>query len=138
MTLCPFCDLANSRIIAENDYAKVIFSNPRLTKGHLLVIPKRHIEQPWSIKKSEREAIFEFIDKYQKLLAKRLGTGCDVRQNYRPFLEQGRLKVNHLHYHLIPRVFEDELYEKSQIYEKDIFVKLKESEIAETLALLKD
>lgn len=136
MNFCPFCDTGSSRVIAENGHAKVIFSNPRLAKGHLLVIPKRHIEQPWDTKKNEREAIFEFIDRYQKILAEKLSTGCDVRQNYRPFLEQGRLKVNHLHYHLIPRVFEDEIYKKSQIHEKDIFIDLQDSEITETLILI--
>lgn len=136
MATCPFCNLDKSRVISENDHAKVIFSNPRLTRGHLLVIPKRHVEQPWDTRADERKAIFEFIDKYQKILAEKLGTGCDVRQNYRPFLEQGRLKVNHLHYHLIPRIFEDELYEKSQIHEKDIFADLAENEIVETLMLI--
>lgn len=130
MLNCPFCELSNkTRTIAENKFARVIFSNPRLTEGHLLVTPKRHVEQPWTLEPNEREDIFELIDKYQKILAEQVGTGCDVRQNYRPFIDQGQLKVNHLHYHLIPRTLEDEIYLKTQIFERDIFKDLSAEEI---------
>lgn len=47
--------------------------------------------------------------------------GCDIRQNYRPFQKESNLKVNHLHFHVIPRELEDELYQKSMIYEKEVF-----------------
>lgn len=57
--------------------------------------------------------------------------GGDLRQNYRPFMKEGVLKVDHLHFHLIPRAWEDEIYNKSQIFEKDIFKKLDVVEINE-------
>jgi len=57
-------------------------------------------------------AVWKMIKKYQKILAERVGAGCDVRENFRPFLKQGRLKVDHLHWHLIPRTYEDEIYRK--------------------------
>jgi len=100
---------------------RVIFSNPRLMKGHLLVTPKRHVEQPWELAEHELKEIFFHIHALQKKLAETLGTGCDIRQNYRPFIKQGRLKVDHLHFHLLPRTFQDDLYEKSMKFETDIF-----------------
>jgi histidine triad (HIT) family protein len=136
---CPFCDTStNNRVFSESKLVKVIFSNPRLVEGHLLVIPKRHIEEPWELDKQERDEVFHFINSLQKKISQTLGTGCDVRQNYRPFIIQGKLKIDHVHYHLIPRKFEDELYEKSQIYEKDIFGDLPNSEVDKVMSLLQD
>lgn len=43
-------------------------------------------------------------------------------------MKQSRLKIDHLHFHLLPREFEDELYQKCQIYETDIFRMLTEEE----------
>ncbi len=62
------------------------------------------------------------------MLASGLATGCDVRQNYRPFLVQGRLKVDHVHFHILPRTFQDELYEKSMRFETDMFQDMTERE----------
>ncbi len=115
---------------------RVIYSNPRLMKGHLLVIPKRHVERPWELTESELKELFYHIHKLQKKLSETLGTGCDIRQNYRPFMKDGRLKVAHLHFHLLPRSFEDELYEKSMKYETDIFVDLPDGETDEVKSLL--
>jgi hypothetical protein len=39
------------------------------------------------------------MKKYQKLLVERIGEGCDVRENYRPFLQQSQLKIDHVHWH---------------------------------------
>jgi diadenosine tetraphosphate (Ap4A) HIT family hydrolase len=135
---CPFCsDLVNERVVAESECVRVILSNPRLTKGHLLVIPKRHVEMPWELTNQEVSEIFDHIKILQKRLSEVFGTGCDVRQNYRPFLKQGRLKVDHIHYHLIPRRFKDELYEKTLKYEVDIFTDITKKEAEEVRRLIK-
>jgi diadenosine tetraphosphate (Ap4A) HIT family hydrolase len=137
MDKCPFCDdKIRERMIQESDNARVFFSNPRLTKGHLLVTPKRHVEQPWQLTDQELKEIFTHIHQLQMRLSETLGTGCDIRQNYRPFIQQGRLKVDHLHFHLIPRTLKDELYEKSMIFETEIFKKLSNAEIKEVRAIL--
>ncbi|MEK7477940.1 MAG: hypothetical protein AAB645_01045 [Patescibacteria group bacterium] len=51
----------------------------------------------------------------------KFSSGCDVRQNCRPFMKQTDLKIDHLHFHLQPRELNDELYKKCQIHEKEIF-----------------
>jgi ATP adenylyltransferase len=138
MKPCPFCHVSpRDHLVAESGMVKVIFSNPRLVKGHLLIIPKRHVEQPWELTGQEQIEVLAFITKFQRRLSQTIGTGCDVRQNYRPFLIQGKLKVDHVHYHLLPRKLEDELYTKCQIYEKEIFINLCDSEIAEVEQQLK-
>ena len=138
MNDCPFCDIdeVKTRMLQETKTVRVIFSNPRLMKGHLLVTPKRHVEQLWDLSEMELKETFSHIYKLQKQLAETLGTGCDIRQNYRPFMKQGRLKVDHLHFHLLPRTFKDDLYERSMKYETDIFADLIQGEIEEVKAAL--
>jgi len=115
----------------------VTLSNPRLMKGHLLVIPKRHVEKISELSDEERSALLDLVIKFQELIIAKLAPGCDIRQNYRPFQKQGRIKVTHLHIHLLPRNLKDELYEGCQKYETEIFTVLstkEESEIANLLA----
>ena len=59
-----------------------------------------------------------------------LGEGVDIRQNYRPFLEQSKLKVDHVHFHVYPRSLNDYLYQVSEQYETDLFADLDETEAA--------
>jgi len=136
---CPFCniDKEGTRIIKEGKYNYVYFSNPRLMDGHLLVIPKRHIERLSELSKDEKEELFDLVIEYQEKILENIAKGCDIRQNYRPFQKQDDLKLDHLHIHLQPREFKDELYQKSQIFEKDIFRKLTQEEINKISKLLK-
>lgn len=100
--------------------------------------PKRHVEKPWDITPEEREDIFELIGFIeQRLIAAGLGDGCDVRQNYRPFMKQGRVKVDHVHYHVIPRSLEDYIYQISEKYDSELFADLDPAEAKEVAKLLK-
>lgn len=136
---CPFCniDKEKTRIIRKGKNIFVVFSNPRLMEGHLLVIPKRHVEKLSELNKEEREELFETVIDFQEKILSKISKGCDIRQNYRPFQRQDNLKVSHLHIHLQPREFEDQLYKKSQIFEKEIFRGLTKTEIGRVNKLLK-
>ena len=96
--------------------------------GHLLVVPKRHVEKLSALQEDERRELFEKVIQFQEKILSKLASGCDIRQNYRPFQKQSNLKVNHLHIHLQPRELEDELYEKCQIFETKIFSNLTKEE----------
>ncbi len=134
---CPFCD-AKRTLLMENDLAVAFLSNPRKVPGHTLVVPKRHVEKPWDVNEEERLAIFELINSIeQKIITSGLGDGVDVRQNYRPFLKQGKLKVDHVHYHLIPRALEDYIYQISEKYDSELFADLDAKEAKEVSKLLK-
>ena len=130
---CVFCNLnlERTRVISESENIFAILSNPALVEGHCLVIPKRHVEKLNELSEDERVDLFEQMIKLQELLSKQYNSGCDIRQNYRPFQKEGDLKVNHLHIHLQPRNFEDELYHKCQVFEKDLFRMLNENELDE-------
>ena len=133
---CPFCNLGD-RVLKENKTAKAFLSNPRKVPGHFLVSPKRHVEKPWDITKEERDDVFELINFIEQKIIGKLGDGCDVRQNYRPFMNQGRVKVDHIHYHVIPRSHEDYIYQISEKYDTELFADLDQSEAKEVAKLLK-
>jgi diadenosine tetraphosphate (Ap4A) HIT family hydrolase len=117
---CPFCD-PRERVLKENALAFALLSNPRRMPGHFLVIPKRHVEKPWEITEEETRDIFELIKFIQQRIVPAIGEGCDVRQHYRPFLPQGRTKINHIHYHVMPRNFKDRLYEICESRDSELF-----------------
>ena len=126
---CPFCNIEKNRILTERKFTRVIFSNPRLMPGHLLVIPKRHVEKLSELSKEEQQELFKTTIEFQEKILAKIASGCDIRINYRPFQKQDDLKVNHLHIHLQPRELFDELYQKCQIFERDVFEDLKLEEL---------
>jgi len=135
-TDCPFCD-PNEHWLKENELARVVLSNPRKVPGHFLVTPKRHVEKPWELTPEELQAIFELIFFIEQRIIGKLGDGVDVRQNYRPFLQQDGLKVNHVHFHVLPRAREDYIYKVSEQFERDLFAELDDLERKEVEKLLK-
>ncbi len=129
--MCPFCNInkEKNRIIKAGKYVWVIMSNPRLVEGHLLVVPKRHVEKLSELNNDEKDELVNTTIEFQELILKKYASGCDIRQNCRPFQKESKLKVNHLHIHLQPRELFDELYKVSQIYEKELFKDLGDKEI---------
>ena len=135
---CPFCNInpEKTKILKEGDYTRVIFSNPRLMPSHLLVIPKRHVEKLSELNEAEKQELLNTVIKFQEKILDKIASGCDIRINYRPFQKQDDLKVNRLHVHLQPRELFDELYEKSQRFEKEVFKELSSDEAEKIKALL--
>jgi diadenosine tetraphosphate (Ap4A) HIT family hydrolase len=138
MENCPFCIINKEKtiILEETKFSRAIFSNPALVPCHILIIPKRHLEKISDLTKEELEDMMNLTIKFEEKLLKRF-SGCDIRQNFRPFQKQDRFKVNHFHIHLQPREFEDELYKKCQIHEKIIFKDINLEELKKQEALLK-
>jgi len=111
---CPFCTIntEKTRIVEEKEQVFVILSNPRLMPGHILIIPKRHVEKPSQLSEPERKELFDTALEFQEKILAKLASGCDMTQHCRPFQPESQLKVNHVHIHLRPRELKDELYQK--------------------------
>lgn len=133
--VCPFCN-PKDRVLKENEHAIVILSNPRKVPGHFLVLPKRHIEKPWELSKEELQGIFDLIFFVEQRVIGKLGEGCDIRQNYRPFIPRDRLKSDHVLFHVIPRSLGDYLWQVSEKFERDLFADLDPLEHDEVAKLL--
>lgn len=126
-TICPFCDPASNdeRVLKQNGLAQAVLSDPHKVPGHFLVMPKRHVEKPWDLTPEELQAVFDLIFEIEQKVMGKLGDGCDIRQNYRPFNELG---VKHVIFHILPRSAEDYLYKVSEQYESDLYVELDDME----------
>lgn len=62
---CPFCD-PKEAVISGDQLSYAMLSNPRKVAGHLLVIPRRHVERPWELTARETISIFGTIAQLQK------------------------------------------------------------------------
>ncbi len=74
---------------------------------------------------------------FQDYILENVASGCDIRQHCKPFLPESRLKVNHVHFHVLPREFQDELFLHSQKND-EVFTDLGEDERDHFLMLFRD
>jgi diadenosine tetraphosphate (Ap4A) HIT family hydrolase len=131
---CRFCKIItqnSKQIIRETDHTVTIPSNPKLMHGHLLVVPKRHIEKLSELTKEERADLFDETINVQEKVLETLAPGCDISQHFRPYIPGGASKITHIHIHIRPRDLDDELYQKVQARENDVFTDTKENELEE-------
>lgn len=92
----------------------VLLSDPHKVPGHVLVMPKRHIEAPHEMTPQELLDIFELIYLVQDRFMGKLGDGFDIRQSYWPFMQSGKLKARHMLFHVVPRSEGDYLFKLAE------------------------
>lgn len=126
---CRFCNInpERTKIVEEFEHVKVILANPRLMPGHLLVIPKRHVERMSELNDAELLELIHVVNTYCDKVLK-FAKGYMVKNNFMPFLEESRLKVNHMHIHILPRNFSDDLYTKALFNESTLYEDLSDEE----------
>ena len=108
---CPFCAiLANAdheAIIAQNDLAILVRDGYPISNGHCLALSKRHVESFFETTSSEREAMFELVDK-----AKVINDAVYHPDSYNLGVNDGPAAgqtVPHVHIHVIPRYIGDSI-----------------------------
>ena len=96
---CIFCkDLPK---VLENDLAYALYDIKPLSKGHMLVIPKRHHTTVFESTPAEINAIFDLLSKAKAIIQKEHDPdGYNVTANCGTVAGQ---VVMHAHFHLIPR-----------------------------------
>jgi diadenosine tetraphosphate (Ap4A) HIT family hydrolase len=100
-TPCPFCTLAEDRILASNDLAIATPDGFPVSPGHTLIIPKRHVASWFDTTPEEQLAVIALLGEMkQHLDAERSPAGYNIGINDGPAAGQ---TVRHLHLHLIPR-----------------------------------
>jgi diadenosine tetraphosphate (Ap4A) HIT family hydrolase len=133
---CPFCSL-EGRVLLQNKQANSFLSNPRMVPGHFLVTPKRHVTKLWDLAPREVADIFKLLAFIQKRLVLTFSAGCDIRQNYRPYMGQDGIKVDHIHFHILPRAANDKLWQFEKP-ERALFEPLSSAEAGRMAKLLQD
>ena len=103
--MCIFCMIANheinSSIIYEDDKVAAFLDLSQVTKGHTLVVPKKHYA---NLIEADPEDLAHVI-KVTQMLAKRImercgALGVNILNNCNEVAGQ---TVMHVHFHIIPR-----------------------------------
>lgn len=98
---CIFCDIDNSRIESENETAYAIYDGFPVNKGHMLIIPKKHIKDYFEINEQDKVGLWQLVDECKKIVDKEFNPdGYNIGINCG---EAAGQTVMHSHIHLIPR-----------------------------------
>ncbi len=101
---CIFCKIANKemgQLIYENDYIAAFDDVNPQAPVHVLIVPKKHIENLEQLKEEEDSVYLIEIHKAIKQVAKLKGI---AQTGYRVIMNCGKdagQSVMHLHYHLL-------------------------------------
>ena len=107
--MCVFCMIANheipAKVIYEDDDFIAFLDLTQTTKGHTLVVPKRHSDNIYSLNEMDTEKAMVVVKTVSLMLKKAFNPiGINiVSNNGKP----GQ-SVNHFHIHLIPRYEDDD------------------------------
>ncbi len=107
--MCVFCKIISGQIpsykVYEDDHVFAFLDIAPVTKGHTLVIPKKHYSNIFELDEKEAGILYERV----VMLSKKIKTGLNV-ENLNVLNNNGPLayqSVDHYHIHLIPRYDND-------------------------------
>lgn len=105
---CIFCKIVNNEIpsykIYEDEFVLAFLDITQGTKGHTLVIPKKHIKNVYELDSFTAEKIFSVVPKIANAIKQAFNPiGLNIVNNN----EQPLQAVFHYHLHLIPRYEDD-------------------------------
>jgi len=126
--MCIFCKIINGEIpskkVYEDDDVVAILDISQATKGHTLVLPKKHYA---NILEIEDDAFIKVMNT-TKMLAKKISKnlnaeGVNILNNCN---EAAGQTVMHFHVHILPRYKDDDLKLEFTSHELDLDTILKE------------
>ena len=97
---CPFCDLKSKYFVLEKSKVVLTVNLFPYIDGHMLIIPKRHIETFGDITALEWKQINELVSVAEKVLKERFNI-----PGYNFLYRQGNISgssLGHVHFHIIP------------------------------------
>ena len=117
--MCVFCKIINGEIpcskVYESENVLAFLAISQNTKGHTLVIPKKHVESIFDLDVETGKELFEAVIKTTNILKEKLGfKDVNLLNNNGPLAGQ---VVNHYHIHILPRYGNDECYFKESPHE---------------------
>lgn len=100
---CPFCDIPAAERIIEGRLIVGVFDRFPLSPGHLLLLPRRHVETWFEATEEEQIALMRAVDDAVRMIeaqADRRPDGYNVGFNAG---EAAGQTIMHFHLHVIPR-----------------------------------
>lgn len=102
---CPFCSPVPEEIVIENPLCYARYDRYPVSKGHLLIVPFRHVDAFFDLTDEERKAAFDLVQEANAKLNSALHPdGYNLGVNVGQAAGQ---TVMHAHIHLIPRYHGD-------------------------------
>jgi diadenosine tetraphosphate (Ap4A) HIT family hydrolase len=102
---CPFCNPVADEIVAKNDLCYARRDRYPVSRGHLLVIPFRHIPDFFSMTDEEKQALLALVDECKDVIETEFSpAGYNIGFNVGTAAGQ---TVMHCHCHVIPRYIGD-------------------------------
>ena len=96
---CELCQPAD--VLLENALAFVRYDSNSLSRGHLLVIPRRHVADFFAMTTEEQSAVLDLLRRAQARIQEQFRPhGYNIGVNVGAAAGQSRM---HVHLHLIPR-----------------------------------
>jgi len=96
---CELC--APADVVLEDALAYARYEGNSLSKGHVVVVPKRHVADFFDMTSQEQRSVLELLGHAQRLLKeKHSPDGFNIGVNVGKAAGQNRM---HVHVHLIPR-----------------------------------
>ena len=105
MSECIFCQIVSGQIpsskVYEDEEVLAFLDITQVTKGHTLVIPKKHYRNMLEMDAEAASSLFARVPKIAKQLQEKLGaSGINIINNNE---EAAGQTVFHTHVHLLPR-----------------------------------
>ena len=98
---CPFCRPPKEQLLYEDELIRVLLDAYPANRGHLLVVPRRHVERWGDLTGEEKLALIRGMELAMEVLGETLKPDAfNVGMNLGK--EAGQT-VPHLHLHVIPR-----------------------------------
>ena len=98
---CPFCAIPRDQVLIEHPLALAKRDGYPVSKGHTLIIPRRHVVTFFETTEEERRAMMKLLDEVKAMLDREhKPDGYNIGINNGPAAGQ---TVMHMHMHLIPR-----------------------------------
>ncbi|OAI53086.1 hypothetical protein AYO46_03625 [Betaproteobacteria bacterium SCGC AG-212-J23] len=99
MSGCELCTPAD--LVAENDLAYARYDSNSLSRGHVIIVPKRHVADFFAMTEAERDAVMALLQTARERVQKQYSPdGYNIGANVGAAAGQSRM---HVHFHLIPR-----------------------------------
>jgi len=134
---CDFCDTKDVdwRIIRTNKLVYSCVAKHWFTPNDCLVIPIRHVTKPSDLTPEEGTEVMLELGRLSSLLDKGFGTG--IMQKYQPLQPENGIKMNHLHFHVFPRLENDtRIFPSPEPNNFEGVIEANEEDIAELLKTL--